>query len=140
MKERRTPSLSPALSPLHQRILYLTVALLWVSGALWMYWQFFGSHGNAAVSPSQVLALRVHGALAMVFLVVLGSLFPVHLYVGWGQRKNRPSGAFVIATCLILILTGWGLYYSGNDSIRGFLSPAHAYLGLALPLIIYLHV
>jgi hypothetical protein len=137
--ERRSSS----LSPFHRRLIYLAVTLLWISGGLWWYWQISNSPDDlleAGVRSRQTLALRVHGAAAILFLVVFGTLFPIHMRSGWRQKKNRASGGFLVSVLLALIATGWGLYYIGYEALRPAMSFVHTYLGLLLPLIIYLHV
>ena len=86
------------------------------------------------------MLLRIHGAAAMAFLIVFGTLAQIHIRAGWRQRRNRLSGGFLVGTCLVLILTGWGLYYIGYEPLRQMGSFIHSYLGLLLPLVIYLHV
>ena len=115
------------LTRFHKRMIYLTISLLWFSGALWFYWQ-------------EPMIMRVHGAVAMAFLVLIGTLLPLHMRPGWRQGDHRVSGGSVFGTCLLLILTGWGLYYVGDETLRHSLSLVHTYVGLALPLIITAHI
>ncbi len=63
-----------------------------------------------------------------------------HVPVGWQQDNQRPSGASLIAVCGVLIATGWALYYVGGETVRLWISRTHGMIGLALPLIIFVHV
>jgi len=137
-----TPRLA-VLTRFHKRMIYLTISLLWFSGALWFYWQISGQSANdfgSGTHPGQAMIMRIHGAIAMAFLVLIGTLLPLHMRPGWRQGDHRVSGGSVFGTCLLLILTGWGLYYIGDETLRHSISLAHTYVGLALPLVITAHV
>jgi hypothetical protein len=115
-----------------KQALYLITSLLWLSGAVWLY--------LSMEDPSRPLWMKIHGAAAMAFLVIFGTLLVRHVPAAWEQNRERPSGAWLLGMCGTLILTGWGLYYFGNDQIRHWTSLLHGYLGLIFPLLIAFHV
>ena len=126
----------------HKRSLYLVVGFLWLTGMIWLYFQYvaqardeFGLQTN----PNQILALKIHGALGMAFLIVLGSII-YHMIPGWQQKRQRLSGASLVTICTILILSGWGLYYLGEEHWRHWASLIHSVLGVLLPAFILFHV
>ena len=130
------------LEPWHKKLLYGVSVLLWLSGSVWLYFRYsplmrgeFGPQSH----PAQTLCLKLHGAAAMVFLVILGMVL-YHIPPGWRKKRQRPSGVLLLAVCGFLILTGWGLYYAGNDQLREVTSAIHSILGFLLPAIIFLHV
>jgi hypothetical protein len=84
--------------------------------------------------------MKVHGAVAMVALVVIGGLLALHVPGGWAERRSRPSGSAMLAVCGLLILTGYLLYYAGNEAAREVSSYAHLTLGIALPLLLGFHL
>ncbi len=130
------------VGPFHKRMLYITAGLLWISGILWLYLRYVArSHDELGLTthPLQTLSLKIHGAAAVGFLIVFGALL-YHISPGWRQKYQRPSGLSLIGSSLILILTGWGLYYLGNEYARNFTSIIHSVLGCLLPLIIFYHV
>ena len=120
------------LEPWQKQALYFVTGLLWLSGAFWLY--------LTVEDPSRPLWLKIHGAAAMAFLVVFGTLLIQHVPGGWKQNRERSSGAPLIGLCAFLILTGWGLYYIGEDQFRHWISLSHSYLGLLLPVLIASHV
>ena len=130
------------LKPLHKRMLYAVILLLWISGVVWLYLRYFvqiqGEYGPEA-HPAQAMLLKLHGAVAMIFLIVFGSIL-YHIRPGWKTKSQRPSGVSLLTTCIVLILTGWGLYYIGHEKIRYLSSAIHSILGFFLPVIIFLHV
>lgn len=117
-------------------VLLLTGVAWWVLNSWFSVETDFGPQPN----PWQPWLLRIHGAAAMVALVVLGSLLPNHVRAAWRAHRNRFTGAGIIAFCAALTLTGYGLYYAGNDALRAATSLAHLALGLAFPLALIWHI
>src|SRR5262245_38745050 len=107
---RMKRSAKALLHPLQKRLLYLTTAVLWVSGAVWLY--------LLETNPGRPLWMKLHGAAGMLFLILFGTLLFQHVPAGWEQDRQRPSGAWLFAICGVLIATGWGLYYIGGESLR----------------------
>ncbi len=132
-----------ALGPWHKRVLYGSTALVWLSGALWLVDKHFRqvqTDFGLQAPPTQALWLDIHGAAAMLILGLLGSLLPEHVRLGWKRRDQRPSGGLSLAVLVFLALTGWGLYYVGDQGLRAKVSLAHWAAGLGLPAFIALHV
>jgi len=131
------------LKPLQRRALYLASSLLWLSGALWLYYKYFGQvqgdYGMQAPAAQPIL-LEIHGAAAMAFLILLGTLLVDHVPLGWKHKEHRLSGVSLLSTAAVLILTGWGLYYIGSSSVRHWTSLVHWTLGLASAPILWMHV
>src|SRR5205814_7393508 len=96
----------------------------------------------AGLTPclSEPLLMKVHGAAAVVALIVIGGLLALHVPGGWAERRSRPSGSTMLAVCGLLILTGYLLYYAGNETAREVSSYVHLTLGLALPLLLGFHL
>ena len=58
--------------------------------------------------------LMVHGGVAMVTLLLLGAIFPIHIARAWRGRLNRVSGSIMVICNAVLIATAFGLYYLPN--------------------------
>lgn len=127
----------------HQTYLYTMGALLVLSGTLWVVFYYFvrieGEFGLMP-HPLQVWFLRVHGIAAAAFLIGFGSVLPGHVRRAWGARRNRITGIIFFAVMLILILTGYLLYYVGSDSVRSVMAVAHWAIGIGWPLLVAWHV
>ena len=122
------------LSPRFQAALYTAVAVLFVTGVVWLA-------VDRAVWPELATdLLRVHGGAAMVMLVLLGALLPLHARIGWRRGRNVASGIVMLGSNALLVLTAFGLYYAGSDAFRYWTSALHVALGVALPLLIAGHV
>lgn len=91
-------------------------------------------------SPAEPLWLRVHGAAAMGVLVLLGYVVAKHVGPAWRSGRNRFSGGVMVLIHLLLIATGYLLYYAGAESWREWSSAVHIALGTALPLVLLGHI
>ena len=126
------------LSRSFQAAVYLSFSVLLLTGAAWLYAQGRLEDGPVWEKlPHQLLV--VHGGAAMVALLVLGALSR-HVAHGWKARKNRASGAMLVAVNAFLVLTGYGLYYASSETFRAWLSRWHAWVGLTLCLLLPTHV
>jgi hypothetical protein len=128
------------LAPLHRRLFYIVFGILWGSGALWVLIEWFKDPElGTARTVLQTLSMKIHGAVMLVFLAMLGTLL-AHVRRGWILKANRLSGCFNIGINALLALTGWLLYYITDDSARAWTSLIHWAIGLsALPLL-YGHI
>ena len=126
------------LSRRFQAAVYVSFGALLLTGAAWLYAQGQLEDGSVWEKlPHQLLV--VHGGAAMVALLVLGALSR-HVAHGWKARKNRASGALLLAVNAFLVLTGYGLYYASGETVRAWLSRWHAWVGLTLGLLLPIHV
>ena len=131
------------LSRRHRAWLYGTMIALFVTGMAWWWLHDFGTvetEFGPRSNPLEGWSLKLHGLAAMLSLVVLGTLIPLHIRRGWHARRNHWNGGLLITVLILLTLTGYGLYYSGIESLRVAASWTHRILGVLLPLIIVLHI
>jgi hypothetical protein len=117
---------------------FATTAVVGVTGLLW-----FVLHDMIDDEPGDAthVLLILHGISSYAILVVIGSLLPRHVRLGWVRRRNIVTGVTVTAMMTVLAVTGLALYYGGEDlhtpvkwlhvvfGLGGFaLFPAHAFL------------
>jgi hypothetical protein len=130
------------LSRRHQAWLHAVGAALFATGAAWLvlhhFFQVPGEFGDEPTS-FEPWCLRLHGAAAMAFLVLLGTLLRGHIPGGWRSRRNRLSGVGLVTVNGVLIATGWALYYLGGEAVRPILSIVHWGLGAGLPIALLWH-
>jgi hypothetical protein len=129
------------LDPRFRFALYGAFALLVLTGAVWLVADAFKDSPEGElwqrVSASM---LMIHGGAAMITLLMLGALFPLHMRLGWRSGRNRITGPAMVTFNAVLIVTAFGLYYSGSDAVRPFMSNLHLGLGFALPALFVVHV
>ena len=131
------------LSKVHELIIYLIAVIVITSGFLWLYFDFFirvETEFSLLVHPLQNTFLILHGTSSIFFLIALGSVLPIHVLKAWKTKNNRLSGGFFLLLFTILILTGIGLYYSGVEENRQFLSILHWVIGILFPVFFVIHI
>jgi len=84
--------------------------------------------------------MKIHGAAAMAILILVGMLLTGHVRFAWRARRNRGNGSLFLGAFAILTVTGYGLYYAGGEGLRAWTSWIHLAVGLALPLLLILHI
>ncbi len=130
------------LSRRHEWFAYAVGASVFATGAVWAWLHYLSTSPNdfGGTSPAESWMLKAHGATAMVVLVLLGTLLPLHVKFAWRAGRNLRTGLSLLGLFGFLVLTGYGLYYTGGERLRSWISAAHLWVGLALPPIMFLHV
>jgi hypothetical protein len=128
------------LKPLHRRLLYFVLALLFLSGVAWAYWKYLAESPSDLEVSGKAWAIKTHGAAAMGILVLIGMLLSGHVRLAWRARRNPINGSFFLGAFAVLTITGYGLYYAGSERLRAWASWIHVAVGLALPLLLILHL
>ncbi len=131
------------LDVLHRRALYLVCGVLFVTGALWALIHYLpvqlGLDERASMADA-VVAMKVHGAAAMLVLVLIGTVLPRHVQQGLKNARNRRTGVGMLSVFAVLSVSGYFLYYAGSEEFRSFNSWLHLAAGLALPAMVFAHV
>ena len=142
MKRPRHALLSHQLSRRQRRWLYAWGLLLLVSGSGWLL-AYYGLRPRSAdpdlPQPSEVWWLRLHGAALLGFLLTVGGVLANHVPGSWRLRLNRVSGSLTVAGLALLVVTGYGLYYSTSETWRARISTLHWLGGLGFAVILTMH-
>jgi hypothetical protein len=129
------------LNPYFRWAVYTAFVLLFVSGGVWLLADQLkdGTNGELWQAAGANL-LMVHGGVAMATLLLLGALFPLHMQRAWRAHKNRMTGIAMVTLNTILVVTSFGLYYLGSETLRPWISDAHIAVGLTLPILLLIHI
>ena len=74
--------------------------------------------------------MRVHGLLAVGGVFLLGWIGAGHLTERWGSGRNRSSGLILAGSALLLVASGYALYYTtGTPQLVA--ARVHEWLGAA---------
>ncbi len=84
--------------------------------------------------------VKTHGAFAFVCLVLLGALLSVHVRIGLYKKQRMVSGFILSSVFFLLILTGWGIHYLGDELALLAAAVAHTVLGCTIILVFGAHV
>jgi len=115
---------------------------LWLSGTAWILFHYFLTRpGQFGPSPHPLDPwwLRLHGAFAMAVIWSAGLLWAAHIVNGWRSGRRRVSGVFLAGILGWLILSGYLLYYVGDEAAREWISRLHWIIGLSLPALYVTH-
>jgi hypothetical protein len=122
-------------------MIYVAYAVLVLTGAGWLIADWGKDAANAELWQEVAASLvMLHGGSAMLTLLLLGALVPLHVQRAWRGRKNRTTGATMVTFNVLLVVTAFGLYYAGSDVVRLWISDAHIAIGMILPELFVIHV
>src|SRR5664279_3720205 len=100
------------LDPPFRFAVYAAFAVLFASGAVWLVADRMKESAEGEIwQSSAATLLMLHGGTAMLTLMLLGALVPVHIGRAWRARKNRATGIIMTVCNAVLIATAFGLYY-----------------------------
>jgi hypothetical protein len=129
------------LDPYFRLALYGAIAILFLTGIGWILADRMKEAENGdSWQTCAAYLLMAHGGTAMVILMLLGALAPLHVQRAWRSRRNRLLGTGMLVLSGTLIITAFGLYYAGSDVLRPWVSDIHIAAGLALPGFLLFHV
>lgn len=123
-------------------LLTLSGTALWLSGSAWLLLHYFGrveGEFGLEINPLEPWMLRLHGLALIPALLGFGGLFVVHIPKGWKDPRQRWIGLGLTTLSGLLILSGYLLYYTGDDTVRGWTSLIHWVVGLGVPVIFIWH-
>ena len=139
----RMPVDTVRFEPWHRRLIYAVFGVMCATGVLWLLFHTFvristpfgdGPHGLES------WWLKLHGLAAMMGLLVLGSLIFTHVRYAWKARRNIASGIVLLISNIVLVATGYALYYFGGEQTRPMISLIHWGVGVALVLVMVAHI
>jgi len=122
---------------------YVIFLALAISGYFWLGLHYFAalpSPFGSQPHPLESWMLAAHGAAAFLFLIIFGSLFPIHIASGLSARRNVRSGLTLLIFLSILTVSGYLLYYAGIELIRDAAWWSHVVGGVMIPIVLVVHV
>ena len=128
------------LKRLQRYFLYTVLALLFLSGVAWACWNYLAASPGDFEASAKAWAMKIHGAAAMAVLVLIGMLLTAHVRFAWRAHRNRANGSVFLGAFAVLTITGYGLYYAGGEKLRAWTSWIHLAVGLALPILLLIHI
>jgi hypothetical protein len=122
------------LDPRFRLAVYAAFSILFATGAGWLLADRMmkDASGGEAWQTASAYLLMLHGGAAMVI--------PLHAQRGWRSGRNRPTATAMVAFNGTLVVTSFGLYYAGSETMRPWMSDIHTALGLLLPVLLFVHV
>ena len=121
---------------------YSGFSLMLLSGLLWLLAHYLlrtqGEFG-VVVNPLEPISLKIHGAAMMITLFTAGAMMPGHAHMHWRNNRNRLPGILMMVSLVLLVLSGWLLYYIANESNHDIISLIHWGIGLGMLAVLVWH-
>lgn len=130
------------ISTRRQSITYGVGIGLWASGVLWLIYHYFMQRKTmfgVEANPLEHWWLALHGLFGFASLWTFGLLWGTHIVGGWKSGRHRISGSVMFLILGWLILSGYLLYYLGEDELLSTVALLHWAVGLVLPLPFVIH-
>lgn len=123
--------------------LMLTVVVVFVTGLLLIPSLFtfrldidwFSDFPNSWRTPSATL----HTGMSLLFLMLAGALWSIHMRSGWARKLQRVSGGLLVGSLLVLTLSALGIFYFGDEDWSMAASLIHLVLGGVMGLMFVWH-
>jgi hypothetical protein len=130
------------LAPPARRLVLAACGLVILSGVLWIGigWELDAEDYSDPLRAWRHRVLVLHGVAAYVLLWTVGRLYAQHQQGNWRARRNRASGLAMSLALLMLAGSGLTLYYPPHEEWRDAFSMLHQVVGVALALLLPLHV
>jgi hypothetical protein len=122
--------------------MYVVGLGVWLSGGLWLvlhHWLIKRGEFGPEVNPLEPWCLKAHGAFAFATVWFFGLLWRVHVTKVWPLSWRRCSGGVMAGSLAWLTLSGYLLYYVGEDTARSIVSILHWGIGLVVPIFFFSH-
>jgi hypothetical protein len=116
-------------------------ALLWLSGVAWLVLHLAfepRTEFGPLPHPWEATLMRLHGPLAVAGVFLLGWLGAGHILERWRRARNRLSGWILLACAVLLVFSGYALYYSVGPVHTGS-AWVHEWLGAAAIIVALAH-
>lgn len=125
-------------------ILMLTIAALFITGCLLvpttlnlkLEWDV-----PWRLSSEQHIGMAAaHATLSLLMAAIIGALWSIHMRAGWRRRKNHHSGLSLLIIMVLLGISAMGIYYFGDEQSSMLSSVTHMLMGIAIPVLLLVHV
>jgi hypothetical protein len=113
-------------------VIYTVCGLLWVTGVAWLvlHYEFQGHNEFADLpNPAEPALMRVHGLVAVAGVFLCGWLTAAHVMPRWSLGRNRTSGLVLAGCVVVLVVSGYALYYT-TAALHTQASVLHQVLGV----------
>lgn len=118
---------------------YGVFTVLLVTGLVWLALHFLDD-GSEGGMPATAWSMKLHGAAAMVSLYLFGMLWGPHIRNAWVRRRNRAAGTVFGALTVVLVVTGYALYYVNGELLRQGAEFLHWAAGVIVCIALWVHI
>lgn len=81
---------------------------------------------------NRILIAAMHVIIGFLTCSLMGALWSIHMRHEWRRKKNRLSGIILVSAITLLMLSGVGIYYFGNEKLVLLTSGSHLFIGITI--------
>lgn len=90
-------------------------------------------------TPTRDVVAYIHYILGTCSLILIGSLWSIHMRREWRRKEKRFSGTILALLHIFLFITSSGILYLGNEEYSNIASTLHFIFSLLFIMIILIH-
>jgi len=124
------------LSQTHRWSLYAVWSVISASG---LYFAYSQDWKMQIPTDLTVDTLKIHGIFAMFMLLIIGSLWSMHIRMSLHRKRNILSGMSILSIMLLLAFSGTGLYYS-PENWHEMVKWLHIWVGVISVVFLPIHI
>jgi hypothetical protein len=115
--------------------IYIVMGALWLTGCGWLILdQFAARRGpfGAVPHPLEPPLLLLHGVSSLAAMYLLGWITARHVLRWWTSDMRRLSGSALAAIIVLLVVSGFALFFVADDEWQRAAAVVHEVLGVAI--------
>jgi hypothetical protein len=127
----------------HRRLVYALTTVLVLTGAAWLAAVYLAAPPGEPTPAPHAWAgplLAAHGIAAYAALVAYAFVGHAHVRTGWRVPALRPVAAWLIASILLLVVTGLVFYYVAEEAAIPYARWTHVAAGVLLAIALVIHI
>jgi heme A synthase len=90
-------------------------------------------------ASDRLISVAFHVMSSYLIMMLLGALSVIHMRAGMKTQRNARTGLGMVALFSVLLMTGVGLFYLGDDMLVLASSLTHTLVGGILLLVFFVH-
>ncbi|MFT6333024.1 MAG: hypothetical protein ACJAW3_001374 [Lentimonas sp.] len=137
------PAINVKIALRYQFWLFILIAISFLSGVgFFILSEFFNVMGEFGQEkhPAGFTILKIHGGAAFLMMATYGFFLGGHVKKAWKMKTKPIFGIITAILPLLLMITGYLLYYIAADLMREIVEYTHLGIGVLLPIILTAHI
>ncbi|MBL7672254.1 MAG: hypothetical protein JNM39_17375 [Bdellovibrionaceae bacterium] len=81
----------------------------------------------------------LHTLMTYIFIFIVGGISVIHARNGLKKNRNKVSGLMILTMTVLLVLSGLGVLYFGNENLISLSSIVHILAGVQVSVFYFVH-
>ncbi|MFZ3230217.1 MAG: hypothetical protein WA160_08430 [Pseudobdellovibrio sp.] len=91
-------------------------------------------------NENRIVLAGIHVLVGFVVVAIMGALWSIHMRHEWRKKRNQLTGIILSGALFILIISGVGIFYFGNENLTMMSSLTHSAFGVLVFFIYIWHI